>query len=93
MSVHLPPAYELIAMDSVDSTNDEARRRAQSGAEDGTLIWAREQLSGRGRYGRSWASPPGNLYCSVILRPELPPATAVQIGFAASLAVGATVGV
>ena len=92
MPVDLPPAYELIELESVDSTNEEARRHAKGGAEEGTLIWAREQRSGRGRGGRSWHSPPGNMYCSVILRPELPAAQAVQVGFAASLAVGATVG-
>ena len=39
----LPPAYRLVALDSVESTNDEARRLAAAGAEDGTLVWAREQ--------------------------------------------------
>ncbi len=57
----LPPAYRLVALDSVGSTNDEALRLASEGAEDGTLVWAREQTSGRGRQGRSWSSPPGNL--------------------------------
>ncbi len=38
----LPPAYRLVALDTVDSTNSEAWRRAEQGAEDGTLVWARE---------------------------------------------------
>ena len=57
----LPPAYRLVALDVVTSTNDEALRLAEEGAEDGTLVWAREQTKARGRQGRPWASPRGNL--------------------------------
>jgi len=88
----LPPAFTLIALDSVDSTNEEAKRRARDGAEDGTLIWAQEQTAGRGRGGRDWASPRGNLYCSVVTRPECTLAEAAQLGFAACLGVGGGVG-
>ena len=88
----LPPAYRLVALDRIDSTNAEAARRAEAGAEDGTLVWAREQSSGRGRQGRTWDSPPGNLYLSLVLRPECPPADAAQLGFVAALAVGDTIG-
>ena len=55
---------------TIGSTNDEAKRLARAGAPEGTLVWAREQTAGRGRRGRAWASPPGNLYCSLILRPD-----------------------
>ena len=48
----LPPFYRLVALDTVDSTNEEAKRRAREGAEEGTLVWAREQAKGRGRRGR-----------------------------------------
>ena len=72
----LPPAYRLVALDSVGSTNDEALRLAAEGAEDGTLVWARQQTGGRGRQGRSWSSPPGNLYFSLVLRPDCAPAEA-----------------
>ena len=88
----LPPAYRLIALDRVESSNDEARRLAEDGAEDGTLVWAREQTKGRGRQGRDWASPPGNLYMTLILRPEGPPVRAAQLSFLAALAVGDAVG-
>jgi BirA family biotin operon repressor/biotin-[acetyl-CoA-carboxylase] ligase len=88
----LPPAYRLISLDSVGSTNDEARRLAAAGAEDGTLVWAREQSSGRGRRGRVWASPAGNLYLSLVLRPDCAPGEAAQLSFVAALAVGATCG-
>ncbi len=89
----LPPAYRLVAMDSVESTNDEALRLAAEGAEDGTLVWAREQTGGRGRQGRSWSSPPGNLYLSLVLRPDCTPAEAAQLSFVAGLALGEAFGI
>ncbi len=91
-SVKLPPAYRLVELDSVVSTMNEARERAEAGAEDGTLIWAKEQREGRGRQGRNWASPRGNLYLSLILRPECKPATAAQLSFLAAVALGEAVG-
>jgi BirA family biotin operon repressor/biotin-[acetyl-CoA-carboxylase] ligase len=90
--LRLPPAYRLVALDSVDSTNEEAKRRARAGAEDGTLVWARAQTQGRGRGGRSWASPPGNLYMSLILQPDCAPSDAAQLSFVAALGVGAALG-
>ncbi len=88
----LPTAYRLVALDTVASTNDEAKRLASEGAEDGTLVWAREQSAGRGRHGRSWESPPGNLYLSLVTRPECSVAEAPQLSFVAALAVGETLG-
>jgi len=90
--VRLPPAYRLVALDKVESTNDEAIRLAEAGAEDGTLVWAREQSKGRGRRGRSFVSPPGNLYLSLVLRPECEVATAAQLSFVAALGVGDAIG-
>jgi BirA family transcriptional regulator, biotin operon repressor / biotin---[acetyl-CoA-carboxylase] ligase len=90
--LRLPPAYRLVALDSVDSTNEEAKRRARAGAEDGTLVWARAQTHGRGRGGRSWASPPGNLYLSLVLQPDCAPADAAQLSFVAALGAGAALG-
>ena len=88
----LPPAYRLVALETVDSTNDEALRLAAAGAEDGTLVWAREQTGGRGRQGRNWSSPPGNLYFSLVLRPDCAAAEAAQLGFVAGLALGEAIG-
>ena len=88
----LPAAYRLVLYDTVDSTNDEAKRLARAAAEEGTLVWAIEQTAGRGRRGHTWASPPGNLYASLILRPRCPIDQAAQLGFIAALAVGATLG-
>ena len=91
-SLRLPPAYRLVALDSVGSTNDEARQLAEAGAEDGTLVWAREQRQGRGRRGRDWQSPRGNLYLSMILRPDCSPERAAQLGFVAALGMGDAIG-
>ncbi len=83
----LPPGYALIALDEAGSTNDEARERAACGAPEGTVVWARVQRAGRGRRGRSWVSPPGNLYFSVILRPACEARSVAQLSFVAALAV------
>jgi BirA family transcriptional regulator, biotin operon repressor / biotin---[acetyl-CoA-carboxylase] ligase len=88
----LPASYRLVSYDSLGSTNDEAKRLARAGAEEGTLVWALEQTVGRGRRGRTWESPPGNLYASLILRPRCPVDRAAQLGFVAALAVGDTLG-
>ncbi len=88
----LPPAYELVVLDAVDSTNNEAKRRAEAGAEEGTLIWADSQTKGRGRRGNQWQSPAGNLYMSLVLRPDCPAAEALQLSFVASLALADALG-
>ncbi len=91
----LPSAYRLVSLETVSSTNDEAKRLAAEGEEttpDGTIIWAKEQTAGRGRRGREWVSPPGNLYCSLVLRPGVPVAKAAELGFVAALAVYDTLG-
>jgi BirA family biotin operon repressor/biotin-[acetyl-CoA-carboxylase] ligase len=89
--LRLPDAVALHALDRVGSTNNEALRLAQEGAPDFTLVWAKEQEAGRGRRGRTWQSPQGNLYTSMVLRPALPPAQAALGGFAAALAVAEAV--
>ena len=83
----LPDGWRLVALDSVGSTNDEATRLADAGAPEGTVVWAREQTGGRGRRGRAWASPVGNLYTSTVLRPDCPAARAAELGFVSALAV------
>lgn len=98
-AIRLPAGFRLVALESVGSTNDEAKRLAREGAADRTVVWARRQEAGRGRRGRHWVSPEGNLYCSVVLRPEdesqaLRPewaANAAQLSFVAALAVGGAV--
>lgn len=70
------PAVHLFR--SVGSTNDVARRLAEEGAASGTAVLADEQLAGRGRLGRSWASPPGlGIWLSLIVRPRALPTPGV----------------
>jgi BirA family biotin operon repressor/biotin-[acetyl-CoA-carboxylase] ligase len=83
----LPPFFQLTVLGTVDSTNEEAKRRAAAGAPEGTLIRAERQSAGRGRRGRPWTSPEGNLYCSLILRPTVPAMEAAQLSFVTSLAL------
>lgn len=83
----LPPAYRLIRLGDVDGTNAEAIRRAEAGAEEGTLIQAERQTAGRGRRGRAWDSPSGNLYMSLILRPDQPVVEAVLLSFVAAVSL------
>lgn len=56
------------------STNADARELARAGAPEGTVVVAGRQTAGRGRLGRTWESPPGGAYVSVILRPAVAPA-------------------
>jgi len=84
----LPPGFVLHAHDRLGSTQDEAKRLALEGAPDGTLVAAGEQTAGRGRKGRPWSSPPGNLYVSAVLRPGCPAAHGAQLGFVAAVALG-----
>jgi len=77
--------------DSIGSTNDEARRRARQGAAHGTVIYADEQTAGRGRLARTWFSPPGNLYLSILLRIDVPLRRMGELSFVASLSVAETV--
>jgi BirA family biotin operon repressor/biotin-[acetyl-CoA-carboxylase] ligase len=82
----LPPGYWLVSRETVGSTNDEAKQLARQGAAAGTVVWALEQTAGRGRRGRRWSSPCGNLYASLIMRPVAAPDRAAQLGFVAALA-------
>src|SRR5712692_810856 len=84
----LPDGYLRRRCEVVGSTNDEAKPLARAGAPEGTLVWAGEQTAGRGRRGHTWASPPGNLYLSLILRPDGTAAQAAQLGFVAALGLG-----
>jgi BirA family biotin operon repressor/biotin-[acetyl-CoA-carboxylase] ligase len=85
----LPAGFSLVALDTTASTNEEAKRRAESpdGASDGLVVWALEQKAGKGRRGRGWISPPGNLYSSILLKPGRPLAEVAGLGFAAALAI------
>ncbi len=80
-------SFRVLSFESLDSTNEEARRQVGAGADAGTVIWARQQQAGRGRRGRAWVSDEGNLFCSVIVRPGCSPARAAQVSLVTALAV------
>ncbi|MCW5773913.1 MAG: biotin--[acetyl-CoA-carboxylase] ligase [Rhodospirillaceae bacterium] len=80
-----------MAFGTVASTNDEARRFAEAGAAEGLIVTGGEQRAGRGRQGRAWASPVGNLYLSLLLRPAVKPGTAGAFGFGVAVAVAEAV--
>lgn len=80
--------HKIIHYFRTDSTNSDALRLAAGGAAHGTVVLAEEQAAGRGRFGRTWYSERSSgIYCSVILRPQLPPAAAPVITLAAGAAV------
>lgn len=76
---------------STDSTQDDLKALIAAGAPHLTMVTAGEQLKGRGRSGRSWASPPGNLYTSTLLRPQPGWSSPLHVAFVAGLAVAETV--
>lgn len=71
----------------VDSTNEWAKKLAEFGVEEGTVIIAEQQTAGRGRLGREWISPKGGLWFSIVLRPCKSVGEATKLVFMASLAV------
>lgn len=80
----IPPIQLL---DETDSTNAEARRRAEVGDAASRWIVARRQTAGRGRRGREWSSDSGNLFATLLTSTAKPAAEAAQITFVAALAV------
>ena len=76
----------ILILDSVDSTNAEARRRAEGGEAGPLWIAARTQTAGRGRRGREWISDSGNLAATLLTTMRRPAAEAAQITFVAALA-------
>jgi BirA family transcriptional regulator, biotin operon repressor / biotin---[acetyl-CoA-carboxylase] ligase len=76
----------------IGSTNNEAMAAAAAGEPDGTVFFAEQQTAGRGRGSNTWESAPSaGIYCSVILRPQLPPADAVLLSLIAGIAVSEAV--
>src|SRR5215203_690167 len=68
-SMRSPLARGVAVYEALGSTQERARELAQAGAPHGTLVVAEVQIGGRGRLGRSWGSPKGGLWMSLVLRP------------------------
>jgi BirA family biotin operon repressor/biotin-[acetyl-CoA-carboxylase] ligase len=82
LAVHPP----IEAYDELDSTNAEARRRAEAGEAGPVWITARTQTAGRGRRGRAWSTDEGDLAATLLMTTEVPAAEAAQVSFLAALA-------
>ena len=85
-------APPVVVLDEIDSTNAEARRRAEAG--EGGPVWlvGLRQTAGRGRRGRAWETGEGNLAATLLFRTDKPPAEAAQVSFVAALAVADLLG-
>jgi BirA family biotin operon repressor/biotin-[acetyl-CoA-carboxylase] ligase len=79
------------SFEAIDSTNEEIRRQAEAGAAEGLVVTAKRQTAGRGRRGRAWDSPDGNLFVSLLLRPQRSAMEAATLSFLVSLAVAEAV--
>ena len=77
----------VLAFDSLDSTNAEARRRAEAGEAGPLWITAGVQTAGRGRRGRAWSTERGNFAATLLTTTRRPPAEAAQVSFVIALAV------
>ena len=80
-------AGKIICETKIDSTNRYAKELAKQGAENGTLVVAECQESGRGRKGRMWESPKGNAYFSIILTPNISADRIAMMTLVAALSV------
>ncbi len=80
-------AWPVIRFGEIDSTNEEARRRAQLGDVGPCWLMAQIQTAGRGRLGRQWDSPAGNLFATALFVLPRPSAEAVLASYSAGLAV------
>lgn len=82
--VTVPP---IVVLDEIDSTNAEARRRAEAGETGPLWLLGLRQTAGRGRRGRAWQTGEGNLAATLLFQTDKPPAEAAQVSFVAALAV------
>lgn len=83
----LAAGYRLFSYDTVGSTSDEALAAARGGDSGGVWFAALQQTAGRGRRGRPWATPSGNLAASVFVVTNAVPSRAATLGFVAGLAL------
>lgn len=93
MSILLPwpDGYGHIHYETIGSTNDEARRLVATGETGPLWISANEQTAGRGRRGREWISPKGNLSATLLITPRRAAAECAQLSFVSALAAADTI--
>lgn len=82
----LSAPYRIEYHDTIDSTNARARDLAENGRAN-VVVAADEQTGGRGRLDRSWVSPSGGIWLSIVCRPDRPPSHAPLYTLAAAVAV------
>lgn len=71
--------HNIYYLPKIDSTNQKAKELAFNNAVEGTVIVAEEQHGGKGRLGRVWFSPPGGIWFSFILRPQIAPSEVLKV--------------
>lgn len=78
----------ILTYDTIDSSNNEAKRQAETGAGHGLLVIGEEQTAGRGRRGRAWASQKGEgIFMSLLLKPDIQPANASMLTLVMGMSV------
>lgn len=82
---------KIVYYEEIDSTNRAAKELASQGAEEGTVVIAELQKAGRGRLGRSWFSPRGGVWFSVLFRPKIELSEATILTLMAGVAVARAV--
>jgi BirA family biotin operon repressor/biotin-[acetyl-CoA-carboxylase] ligase len=83
--------HKIHYFSKIDSTNIAAKKLAEDGAQEGTIVIAETQTRGRGRRGKKWISPAGGIWMSIILRPKISPAEAPQLTLMTGVAVAKTI--
>lgn len=85
-----PQGYARREWTEIDSTNEEARRLAASGERGPIWLRADSQTAGRGRRGRAWESPAGNLAATLLIGPGKPASECAQLSFVTAIAAADT---
>jgi len=81
--------WNIEIFETIPSTQDVAKARVREGVKEGLVIQALQQSAGKGRHGNQWNSPAGNLYMSILLRPDCLADQAGQISFVIAVALSA----
>ncbi len=83
---------DFYAYESLDSTNEKLKELARNGGKEGTVVITQKQVNGRGRFNRTWESPVGGLYFSILLRPKKNIEKATLLSLVTSVAISKTLG-